>query len=177
MIHYTCDVCGKPLAADYKRPKTKNERALASICGCSDVCPDCVDAGSLVNVAEILIGKWRECIGLSDCTGHADQNPKKESEATESEFRAHDNLPKFTGKSGGEKQAILMRMLLYRDKMGLGCWNALCELAGKSITPDLCRGICIGQVSPEIADWRKINKALDKLGFVSAEEAGHGQSN
>lgn len=176
MIHYTCDVCGKPLAADYKRPKTKNERALAFLCGCSDVCPDCVDAGSLVNVAEILLGKWRECIGLQNLNPLEEKIYKTKGDDIEVEFRAHGNLPKFTGKSGGEKQAILMRMLLYRDKKGLGCWNALCELAGKSITPDLCRGICLGQVSPEIEDWRKINKALDKLGFVSAEEACHGQS-
>ena len=177
MIHFTCDVCGKLLASDYKRPKTKNERALASLCGCSDVCPECVEAGSLVNVAELLMGRWRECIGLQHPVPAEKEVLAKENKAPEPEFRAHNNLPKFSGRSGEEKQAILMRMLLYRDKKGLGCWNALCDLAGKPITPDLCRGICLGQASPEISDWRKINKALDKLGFVSAEEAGHGQSN
>lgn len=70
---------------------------------------------------------------------------------------------RFTGKGAEEKESIYWHMRRYREKHGLGCWQAVAQAAGKDVTPDLLRSITIGALSPPIGVWRRIDKALAKL--------------
>lgn len=158
MVRFSCDVCGRGLPADYKRPKTKNERKLYSLCNLDDVCGDCLKAGELVDVAGLLLKEWRAKI-----EHQTTDEPPEIMEEEPGLLRAHDALPRFLGKAWMEKQTILRRMLDYRKSHGLGCWAEVCKLAGKGTTPELLRAMCLGEVSPAIDVWRAIGEAMDKL--------------
>lgn len=69
----------------------------------------------------------------------------------------------LTGQSAGEKQAILTRLKAYRKARGLGCLEEVAREAGTGFTEDLLRGLLTGDSSISIPQWRKLNKALDKL--------------
>ena len=76
--------------------------------------------------------------------------------------------PKMTAKE--EKQAILQRLLDYRQRNGAGSLNDVARKTyGKSITPDVLRLLVTGDATLSIAEWRAIGRALDKL--EAAEQA------
>ena len=66
------------------------------------------------------------------------------------------------GRNKEEKLAILERLREYRRAHGLGCWNGVAQKAGGSITPELIRDMLLGKESPPIADWRRIDRAIQK---------------
>lgn len=68
-----------------------------------------------------------------------------------------------TGRNKEEKQAILKRLQLYRQTHGLGCWKEVAKEAGANITQELIRGIVLGEESSPIADWRRIDRAIQRL--------------
>lgn len=68
-----------------------------------------------------------------------------------------------TGRNKEEKLAILERLREYRRTHGLGCWNEVAEKAGGDVTPDLIRAIHLGEESTPIADWRRIDRAVQLL--------------
>ena len=81
--------------------------------------------------------------------------------------------PKMTAKE--EKQAILQRLLDYRQRNGAGSLNDVARKTyGKSITPDVLRLLVTGDATLSIAEWRAIGKALNKLEDVEKEVAGDG---
>ena len=67
------------------------------------------------------------------------------------------------GRNQEEKLAILERLREYRRVHGLGCWNGVAKKAGGNITPELIRDMLLGKESPPIADWRKIDRAVQSL--------------
>ena len=71
--------------------------------------------------------------------------------------------PVLNGKNAQEKQAILVRLRVYRKARGLGCLEEVAREAGTGFTEDLLRGLLTGDSSISIPQWRKLNKALDKL--------------
>lgn len=71
--------------------------------------------------------------------------------------------PVLNGKNAREKQAILARLRGYRKSHGLGCLEEVAREAGTGFTEDLLRGLLTGDSSISIPQWRKLNKALDKL--------------
>ena len=81
--------------------------------------------------------------------------------------------PKATAKE--EKQAILQRLLDYRQRNGAGSLNDVARKTyGKSITPDVLRLLVTGDATLSIAEWRAIGRALDKLENAEKEVAGDG---
>lgn len=62
-----------------------------------------------------------------------------------------------------EKRAILARLKAWREAHGPGCLDAVAKKAGHGITPEMLRDLCLGAVKLLMDDWRRINKALDKL--------------
>lgn len=68
-----------------------------------------------------------------------------------------------TGRNKEEKLAILERLREYRRAHGLGCWNEVAEKAGGDVTPELIRDMLLGQESPPIAGWRRIDQAVQLL--------------
>ena len=44
----------------------------------------------------------------------------------------------------------------------------------KRITPEMLRDLCLGAVKLSIEDWRRVNKALDKLEEAERKAAVHG---
>ena len=62
-----------------------------------------------------------------------------------------------------EKKAILARLQEYRQANGLGCFKALAQKTGKLSAETLLSVVTGNQVLP-IEDWRKIGRALDKMG-------------
>ena len=71
--------------------------------------------------------------------------------------------PVLNGKNAQEKQTILSRLRVYRKARGLGCLEEVAREAGTGFTEDLLRGLLTGDSSISIPQWRKLNKALDKL--------------
>ena len=75
------------------------------------------------------------------------------------------------GRNKEEKLAILERLREYRRAHGLGCWNGVAKKAGGNITPELIRDMLLGKESPSIADWRKIDRAVQSLDKKSGPHA------
>ena len=73
-----------------------------------------------------------------------------------------------------EKRAILARIKAWREAHGPGCLNVLAKKVGHGITAETLRDLCLGAVKLPIEDWRRINKALDKLEEEERKAAGHG---
>ena len=93
------------------------------------------------------------------------EEPKEEAPATN---RLADTAQKLPNKE--EKQAILQRLLDYRQRNGAGSLNDVARKTyGKSITPDVLRLLVTGDAVLTIAEWRAIGRALDKL--EAAEQA------
>lgn len=93
-----------------------------------------------------------------------DDNVEVEAICQETENReAEPSLADVTGRNEEEKLAILERLRSYRKIHGLGCWNEVAKEAGANITPELIRGIVLGEESPPIADWRRIDRAIQRL--------------
>lgn len=73
---------------------------------------------------------------------------------------------------GAEKRDILARLQRYRKEYGAGCLTEVAGKCGKGITAETLRDMLIGNVVLTISDWRKVGRALDKLGWeVATEEA------
>lgn len=78
------------------------------------------------------------------------------------------------GKVAEEKRAILARLKAWREAHGPGCLDAVAKKAGHGITPEMLRDLCLGAVKLLMDDWRRINKALEKLEEEERKAAGHG---
>lgn len=79
-----------------------------------------------------------------------------------------------SAKVAAEKQAILARLKQWREDHGPGCLDAVAKKAGHGITPEMLRGLCLGEVKLLIEDWRHIKKALDQLEAEERKAAGNG---
>ena len=63
-----------------------------------------------------------------------------------------------------EKQHILYRLLEYRKNNGLGSLGDVArQTYSKNITADVLRMVLTGDTTLNIAEWRAIGRALDKL--------------
>ena len=71
--------------------------------------------------------------------------------------------PGHKGRGGLEKQHIRGQMKAYRSAHGLGCWKAVAEAAGDSVTDDMLGDMLIGALNPPLAVWRKVAKAIEQL--------------
>lgn len=87
---------------------------------------------------------------------------------------AADSKKSTASKVGEEKRAILARLKAWREAHGPGCLNVLAKKVGHGITAEMLRDLCLGAVKLPIEDWRRINKALDKLEEEERKAAGHG---
>ena len=87
---------------------------------------------------------------------------------------AADAKKSTASKVGEEKRAILARLKAWREVHGPGCLDAVAKKAGHGITPEMLRDLCLGAVKLLIDDWRRINKALDKLEEEERKAAGNG---
>lgn len=77
----------------------------------------------------------------------------------------------FLGAGGAEKKQIYQRLRAYRQESGLGCWDALVTAVRKSsVTADVLRQLYGGEISMSLAEWKAIDKGLDKLGFRAISE-------
>lgn len=76
----------------------------------------------------------------------------------------------LTGRGSTEKAEILDRLRHYRKEHGLGCLAAVAQRAGEGITDDTLRGLLSGDLALGIKDWRRIGRALDKLGTDQGEK-------
>ena len=70
----------------------------------------------------------------------------------------------------GEKAEILDRLRHFRKEHGLGCLVAVAQRAGEGITDDTLRDLLSGDLALGIRDWRRIGRALDKLGTDQGEK-------
>ena len=70
---------------------------------------------------------------------------------------------KITGRFAEEKQLILARLKAFRHKRGLGCFAELAKEAGSPVTDSMLRSMLVGAASPNIAQWRQVGTALDRL--------------
>lgn len=87
---------------------------------------------------------------------------------------AADAKKSTASKVGEEKRAILARLKAWREAHGPGCLNVLAKKVGHGITAEMLRDLCLGAVKLPIEDWRRINKALDKLEEEERKAAGNG---
>lgn len=163
MIHYSCDVCGVTLPADYKRSRPGT--SLGSLCGVSDVCPTCQEVGGRLNVAAILLGAWRQL--------REEPEPQQDGPTPEEVLREKD-VGSRSQAEAEDKRAILGRLQRYRKVHGLGCLDAVAKKGGASVTPELLRDVLNGNVVMGIEAWRRIGKALDKLEEEERKAVGHG---
>ena len=77
------------------------------------------------------------------------------------------------GRGAVEKRAIQKRLQAYREAHGLGCWEAVVKASGGALSADQLRDMHNGTASLPIADWRRANRALDKLTGRPLEPAAH----
>ena len=79
-------------------------------------------------------------------------------------------LSSYPRLTAAEKAEILDRLRYYRKEHGLGCLAAVAQRAGEGITDDTLRGLLSGDLALGIKDWRRIGRALDKLGTDQGEK-------
>lgn len=70
-----------------------------------------------------------------------------------------------------EKQRILARVKRFRAEFGPGCLETLGKRCGKGLGSETLRGLCLGEVTLPLPDWKRIDKALDRLHFETQEGA------
>ena len=73
-----------------------------------------------------------------------------------------------------EKQKILARLKRFRTTSAPGSLSIVAQRCGRGITAETLRGVLIGESVLNIAEWRRIDRALDKLHFELPEEAADG---
>ncbi len=148
----------------YTRPKQKTGQ-LADACRVYDVCDACAAAGRQIDVPGLLLAAWREAV-------RPGPPPAEESFPSEPPpLREHSVAGKvLTGRGSTEKAEILDRLRYYRKEHGLGCLAAVAQRAGEGITDDTLRGLLSGDLALGIKDWRRIGRALDKLGTDQGEK-------
>ena len=154
MIHYSCDVCGCAMPGSYVRPKSANGSNLLNACRVQDVCDGCMQASRNLNVSEVILAAWRGLLQPEPSAPTVVKQPKKID-------------------LGEEKRAILSRLQRFREAHKPGCLDAVAAKAGNRFTPELLRDVLIGAAVMPIDDWRKIGRALDKLGWEVAD-SGNG---
>ena len=121
-----------------------------------------LDPGGYIQRGELTV---REEGGLTNVEA-ANDGPQ--------EAVAADAKKSTASKVGEEKRAILARLKAWREAHGPGCLNVLAKKVGHGITAEMLRDLCLGAVKLPIEDWRRINKALDKLEEEERKAAGHG---
>ena len=77
------------------------------------------------------------------------------------------------GRGAEEKREIQKRLKAYREAHGLGCWEAVVKASGGTLSGDQLRDMTNGTASLPIADWRRADRALDKLTGSPLEQAAH----
>ena len=176
MIHYSCDVCGKPMPEEYqgsqKETRSGLEKRLLSIAQVDDVCQTCMKRGLNLSVPDLLLHAWRSLDAVQKQDDVIPEEPKV--------IRAHD-LPELKAQKRKrpeqvvDKAAIRARVIEFRERNGLGCFDVLAEKTGKRgvSTGDL-RNIAIGGAVLPPAKWLAVEKALDELAPAQAAEAKEG---
>ena len=98
------------------------------------------------------------------------EEPKEEAPATN---RLADTAQRLSAKE--EKQAILQRLLDYRQRNGIGSLGDVARKTNiKSVTTDVLRLLVTGDATLSISEWRAIGRALGKLEEIEKEAAGDG---
>lgn len=75
-------------------------------------------------------------------------------------------VPKVGPKNAREeKQAMLEKLVAYREKHGLGSFNLIATRTNrKGITGEILRMLLHGDAKLDMADWRAVGKVIDELG-------------
>ena len=93
--------------------------------------------------------------------------------AVELDVPAAADEPKMSIKE--EKQAILQRLLGYRQRNGVGSLGDVARKTNiKSITADVLRMLVTGDATLSTSEWRAIGRALGKLEEIEQEAAKNG---
>lgn len=80
-----------------------------------------------------------------------------------------------TGWGAKEKSRIAERLRAYRQAGGLGCFAPLSKVIGCS--DDYIRMIYNGELKASLAEWRRIEQALDAVEGVPKSGAGEEKKN
>lgn len=174
MIHYSCDVCGKPMPDGYQRtvrpPRAGSEGLLLSATKVSDVCPSCLIIGARLSVQDTLLGEWRRAVDAAEREADSPEEPPtppllREHDVSQAEPKPCRIDPNFVDKAG-----IRDRLVAYRARNGLGSLGPVARAARrKTVTTDILREILVGGVTLPASDWKAIERALDKLAPASTE--------
>lgn len=97
-----------------------------------------------------------------------------EAAPEENKAPAAEPKPATASRIAEEKRRILARLKAWREAHGPGYLDSVAKKVGRGITPEMLRDLCLGAVKLPIEDWRRINKALDKLEEEERKAAGHG---
>lgn len=155
-----------------------------SITKVSDVCNPCLTHGMRLSVEDVVLDKWRSLldeISPSACV----ETPAASDESAKSPavLRAHDRdlsggQPAEKRNALVDKQRVQQRLCDYRQKHGLGCFDAVARAArNKEVTSTTLRDIVIGQAVIPASVWRAVDRALDKVeqsAAVGAKEGANG---
>lgn len=92
------------------------------------------------------------------------------TEETPTTNRLSDTVQRMSTKE--EKQAILQRLLDYRQRNGIGSLGDVARKTNlKSITVDVLRLLVNGDATLSITEWRAVGRALGKLEEIEKEVA------
>lgn len=166
MITYTCDICGKPMPANYQRPDKRHGRdSLPALCGVDDVCMACEQAGANVKIRKLLLNAWKEAV--VDSPAPALQNVAPEPKV----LREHDTKALVELSDAELKRRVVAQVRAYRDTHGLGCFGKLAmRVRCKGITDVEIRDILNGGAQLAMADWQRLAVVMDR---IEAEEAAN----
>lgn len=171
MIHYTCDVCLRPLPEDYERPKNLHG-VLQRVCQVDDICPNCRQLGETLDLPTILLTEWRRLLPptpaaepeVAEAPAEPEPDPFRVNTVSDSDTM---HVPILTAQAA-EKQEILRRLKEYRAANGPSCLSGLAKKTRSRgrINDFTLRDVLNGSAVLGIEDWRRIGQALD----AAAEE-------
>ncbi len=162
MISYTCDICGKPMPADYQRPDRRHGRdSLPTLCGVDDVCMSCERAGANVKVRKLLLHAWKEEVAAGPAPAPQSQAPATPEPKV---IREHDAKALADLTDAELKRKVVAQVKAYRDTHGLGCFGKLAmRVRRKGITDVEIRDILNGGAQLAMSDWQRIAVVMDRI--------------
>ena len=123
-----------------------------------------LDRGVSLCVLELPIPREHPGAEPSDASGEEDE---KRPEGREGKAAKCPPMvrARYNPRTAEEKTEIMARLVKFREERGLGCFKALSAACGKGVSEDMIRILYTGESPCPIDIWRKVGKALEKLGF------------
>ena len=125
-----------------------------------------LDRGVSICVLELPLPIPRERPRAEPSGASGEEDEKRPEEREEKTAKCPPMVrARHNPRTAEEKTEIMARLVKFRKDRGLGCFKELSAACGEGVSEDMIRILYTGESPCPIDIWRKVGKALEKLGF------------